>query len=75
MLYEDDPNLFVYERKLGTERLLVVLNFTKEEQKFTPPEEWSGKEAEVLISNYTNEGKIAEKILKPYEAVAFLLNN
>lgn len=75
MLYEEDPNLFVYERILEGEKILVVLNFTKEEQTFNPPEEWLGKEAEVLISNYENEGKITEKTLKPYEAVAYLLKN
>lgn len=68
LLLPDDPNLYVYTRTLGEERLLVLCNFTEEEQKFELPEEFAQNSCEVLISNYgRNTGKIQS--LRPYEAL------
>lgn len=71
LLLSDDEHIFAYVRTLGNQKLLVVCNFSKTEQKF----DFSGYEnAKVLISNY--DGNISEKAtLKPYSAIALLLDN
>lgn len=71
LLLPDDEHIFAYVRTLGNQKLLVVCNFSKTEQKFN----FSGYEnAKVLISNY--DGNISEKAtLKPYSAIALLLDN
>lgn len=68
LLLPEDENIFAYTRTLDNQKLLVVCNFSKSEQKF----DFSGYEnAKVLISNYNGDtGK--DGILKPYEAVAVL---
>ena len=71
LLLPDDEHIFAYVRTLGNQKLLVVCNVSKTEQKF----DFSGYEnAKVLISNY--DGNISEKAtLKPYSAIALLLDN
>ena len=71
LLLPDDEHIFAYVRTLGNQKLLVVCNFSKTEQKF----DFTGYEnAKVLISNY--DGNISEKAtLKPYSAIALLLDN
>ena len=71
LLLPDDEHIFAYVRTLGNQKLLVVCNFSKTEQKF----DFGGYEnAKVLISNY--DGNISEKAtLKPYSAIALLLDN
>ena len=71
LLLPDDEHIFAYVRTLGKQKLLVVCNFSKTEQKF----DFSGYEnAKVLISNY--DGNISEKAtLKPYSAIALLLDD
>ena len=71
LLLPDDEHIFAYVRTLGNQKLLVVCNFSKTEQKF----DFSGYEnAKVLISNY--DGNISEKAtLKPYSAIALLLDD
>ena len=71
LLLPEDENIFAYIRTLDNQKLLVVCNFSKSEQKF----DFSGYEnAKVLISNYNRDaGK--DGILKPYEAIVLLLEN
>lgn len=71
LLLPEDENIFAYTRTLDNQKLLVVCNFSKSEQKF----DFSGYEnAKVLISNYNGDtGK--DGILKPYEATVLLLEN
>ena len=65
LLEQDDPDLFVYTRTLGTEKLLVVCNFAGRQRSFRVPEEFAG--GEILISN--NERKsAAEPVVEPYES-------
>ena len=64
LLEQDDPDLFVYTRTLGTEKLLVVCNFAGRQRSFRVPEEFAG--GEILISN--NERKsAADPVVEPYE--------
>ena len=57
-------------RTLGEQKLLVLCNFTKEEQTLDIPSEAGCTEGEVLISNYGREEAEDIRALRPYEAVA-----
>ena len=71
LLLPEDENIFAYKRTLDNQKLLVVCNFSKSEQKF----DFQGYEnAEVLISNYNRDAR-KDGILKPYEATVLLLEN
>lgn len=71
LLLPEDENIFAYTRTLGNQKLLVVCNFSKSEQRF----DFSGYEnAKVLISNYNRDAR-KDGILKPYEATVLLLEN
>ena len=71
LLLPEDENIFAYVRTLDNQKLLVVCNFSKSEQKF----DFSGYEnAKVLISNYNRDAR-EDGILKPYEATVLLLEN
>ncbi len=66
-LCPEDENLYVYTRKYGDEKLLIVCNFSDSKQKFTVPEEFA--KAELLIGNY---GQLQDNgsVIRPYEAYA-----
>ena len=71
LLLPEDENIFAYIRTLDNQKLLVVCNFSKSEQKF----DFQGYEnAKVLISNYNRDAR-EDGILKPYEATVLLLEN
>ena len=71
LLLPEDENIFAYIRTLDNQKLLVVCNFSKSEQKF----DFSGYEnAKVLISNYNRDAR-EDGILKQYEATVLLLEN
>jgi len=71
LLLPEDENIFAYIRTLDNQKLLVVCNFSKSEQKF----DFQGYEnAKVLISNYNRDAR-EDGTLKPYEAVVLLLEN
>ena len=71
LLLPEDENIFAYTRTLDNQKLLVVCNFSKSEQRF----DFSGYEnAKVLISNYNRDAR-KDGILKPYEATVLLLEN
>lgn len=62
LLEEEHPCLFIYERALGAEQMLVVCNFGDEATPWTVPENWCG--ARVLIENCT----ATPDTLQPWEA-------
>ena len=71
LLLPEDENIFAYTRTLDNQKLLVVCNFSKSEQKF----DFSGYEnAKVLISNYNRDVR-EDGTLKPYETAVLLLEN
>ena len=62
LLLPEDPNIFAYLREADGENLLVICNFTAQEQAvsgISVPEN-----ARLLLSNYAED----VKILRPYEA-------
>ncbi|MBP2002401.1 alpha-glucosidase [Paenibacillus shirakamiensis] len=70
-----DPNLYVYSRTLGTEKLLVICNLTEHEALFDCPIDWEYESTELLIHNY--EADPAESIqtlaLRPFESRVYML--
>ena len=67
LLEPDSESLYVYTRTLGGEKLLVICNFTKEEETYAIPEEFAG--SSILISSYGRDAVEKEIVLKPYEAL------
>lgn len=72
LLETDSESLYVYTRTLDQEKLLVICNFTKDEQTYRVPETFV--KAGVLISNYGREQVQEKLLLWPYEAVVLKLN-
>ena len=70
LLLPEDEHLYVYKRKLEEQELLVVCNFSEEEQQYSISEEFAG--AECLITNYEGRTYAGEIALKPYEAFVLL---
>lgn len=62
LLEEEHPHLFVYERALGAEQLLVVCNFGDEDTPWTLPAGWEN--ADTLIENLPAQ----PGTLQPWEA-------
>ncbi len=65
LLLPDSEELFVYERRLGDERLLTACNFTDRDVEFVMPKEFEG--GKCLIANYKEPGEAGR--LRPYEVV------
>ena len=67
LLLPESEELFVYERRLGDERMLVVCNFTEREVAFETPSRYVGGRR--LAANYSEP---AEGALRPFECLALL---
>ena len=67
LLCPEDENVFAYTRDTENEHLLVVCNFSGEEQTFDMPEAY--RNAPVLLSNYPDRSEV----LRPYEAMMICL--
>lgn len=75
-LLEPHPRVFAYIRALESERLLVVLNFSKEESELDLPAMTGTEETgsfTLLIGNYPDlaDGAELPRYLRPYEALVF----
>lgn len=81
----DDPKVYVYERFLGTERMLVVVNLTKDAAEIDLPAAISGQSWTLVIDNHSVEGANSEHELQltqhqktmalaPYEARVYHMN-
>ncbi|WP_054948581.1 glycoside hydrolase family 13 protein [Numidum massiliense] len=82
LLLPDDEQIFAYTRTLGKEQLLVLCNFSASRAVCELPAplstQLSASSAKVLIANYDDREREQEQVdgcldLRPYEAVAFLL--
>jgi len=62
LLEPDHPRLFLYQRTLGEEQMLVLCNFGDEPTAWTLPEEWA--DGTVLIENCPGQ----TGLLQPWEA-------
>ncbi|WP_102262932.1 glycoside hydrolase family 13 protein [Mesobacillus jeotgali] len=76
ILVPEDESIYVYTRTLESQKLLVLLNFTNENQSFDVPADLQGKKNEILISNYEANTEYGSTIsLRPYEAIVYLIQN
>ena len=67
-LYKKSKDLYVYERVLDGERLLVVCSFTENGVRFTAPEGYNLADGECVISNYDINPIFDNSfITRPYE--------
>jgi len=71
MLEGESNELFVYERVLGEQRMLVVCNFCDHEVPYQVPDEYVGARPVVEAANYDTAP--VEGIVRPYESFALLL--
>jgi oligo-1,6-glucosidase len=68
-----DANVYSYLREDGDEALLVVCNFTAENQIFSLPNDLDFTGFQQLLSNYPVHRQPRGFTLKPYESTVFLL--
>lgn len=75
LILENHENIYAYTRTLGTERLVVMSNFSGDETQFDLPDNIEFNTAEMLIGNYKVHERepITSLTLKPYEARVYLL--
>ena len=71
LLLPDDPELYVYTRTLGDEKLLVICNFYGNTREFELPEGWDPDRMERMIGNYEKCDISRAMEIRPYEAVVF----
>ncbi len=69
-LYQEQPEIFAYKRKLQDQELLVVNNFTGREVDLQESISITGYRH--LLGNYAQEEKMEIKRLRPYETMVFL---
>lgn len=69
LLLADSEELFVYERRLGDEKLLTVCSFVDRETEFEMPKEFA--RGKCLITNYKEPGEAGW--LRPYEAIVMFV--
>ncbi|WP_423406859.1 alpha-glucosidase [Heyndrickxia sp. MSNUG] len=76
ILVPEDENVYAYTRTYESHTLLVVLNFSAQNQTFEVPAELQGKKDEILIANYSGHETLQTTIaLKPYEAIVYQIHN
>src|SRR5690606_8679722 len=74
LLLEEDPQLYVYTRTLGEEKVIVVTNLSRENAVCRVPENEFRYEALMLANNHVDRHKVTDSInLKPYEARIYRL--
>lgn len=74
LLMPDDENVFAYTRTLDGTRLFVACNYSQDTVSVEAPADFAGQKAELLISNYAEQGETPAAVLRPYEAVVWKIN-
>ena len=69
LLDESNPAVYAYTRELGNKKLLIMLNFTKNNASVNTT--LKVNQAKILLGNYSKPS--TNKTLKPYEAVVYEL--
>ena len=72
LLLAESEKLYVYSRKLGEEKLLVICNFSKELTQYQIPNEYAKYKFVLLISNYLEDTK---EWMQAYEARVYRLES
>lgn len=75
LLVANHRKLFVYTRKLGSKKAIVISNFSKKSTRFKVPSIVSYSTSSLVLSNYDSADKKLRKelTLKPYEARVYIL--
>jgi alpha-glucosidase len=75
LLLANHPKLFVYTRKLGGKKAIVINNFSDEATRCHVPKSVSYSKSELVLQNYHVADKKLRKefTLKPYETRVYLL--
>lgn len=68
LLLEEDERIFAYTRTLDARQLLVLANFSDEEQSVPLDDAEAWAEEDVLIGNYPVQSARSEIVLRPWEA-------
>ena len=72
LLLKEHKEVFVYTRSYDNENLLVICNFYGNNITIDLGQEFKGRKAEILISNYNNNNSLSPNIkLKPYETIVY----
>ena len=77
LILDDDEEIYAFTRTLDDDRLLVILNFTRDTPVFRPPAPIHFSTSELLISNYEADPAedIHSLILRPFEARVYRLRS
>jgi alpha-glucosidase len=75
LLLANHPNLFVYTRKLGNRKAIVINNFSDKSTRFKVPGNVSSSVSTLVLHNYdvANQKLKKDFTLKPYETRVYLL--
>lgn len=75
LLLANHPKLFVYLRKLGSKKAIVINNFSEKPTRFKVPGNVSYSASELILTNYDTSGQKLRKefTLKPFETRVYLL--
>ncbi|MDD7389804.1 MAG: alpha-glucosidase [Lachnospiraceae bacterium] len=74
LLMPDDENVFAYTRTLDGTRLFVACNYSQDTVSVEVPADFAGQKAELLISNYEEQGETPAAVLRPYEAAVWKIS-
>ena len=74
LLMPEDEKVFAYTRTLDDTRLFVACNYSQDTVSVEVPADFAGQKAELLISNYAEQGETPAAVLRPYEAVVWKIN-
>ncbi len=71
LIETDNEKLFIYQRELGKEKWLIILNFSNESAKL--PLTISLHDFEKMIDNY-NQSETENGVIKPWQAMIFRMH-
>ena len=76
LILDDHPQIYAFTRTLDDDRLLVILNFSRDMPEFVMPDHLSSYDKELLIGNYAIDPaeEIGQLTLRSYEARVYRLS-
>jgi glycosidase len=77
LILPDHDKIYAYTRTLGNDKLVVICNMSRQEEKFELPQDIAFNRQQLLIHNYDMENieSVYSFTLKPYETRVYLLTN
>ena len=76
LIEAEHEHVFAYMRHLGNQTLLVLTNFSSEEQAVAWPDDIKAYTGQMVIANYCDRADqevTSETILRPWEAIVYLI--